>query len=288
MELSDVLADLYLRTPSEFVTVRTARVRTARDDGDTELARRIGRLSKPSAAAWLTNLLVARRTAEVDEIIELGAMIRGAEKNLDAGELRQLGKQRLQLIRALARQGTGLADAAGQTVSAAAVLEVEQTLHAAMSDPAAAEAVRSGRLVRALSSTGIEPVDVDGAVAEPMVPTVRQPRPALRVVESKPSARQLADAEDKAAEATRRAADAEEERAALRAQRTALAEHRARLASERQEIADRLSQLDQELAAAGREDESLSRAAASADHRADVAARAAERAAERLRSLREG
>jgi chromosome segregation ATPase len=288
MELSDVLSDLYLRTPAEFVAVRTARVRTARDDGDAELARRIGRLPKPSAAAWLTNLLVARRTAEVDDIVDLGALIRSAEQGMDAGELRQLGKQRLQLIRALAKQGSDLAAEAGQKVSAVAMVEVEQTLHAAMSDPAAAEAMRSGRLVRALSSNGIEPVDIDGAVAEPTVATVRQPRPALRVVENRPSARQLAEAEKKAEETQARADEADAERAAVRAERTALGEHRRQLAQERQEAADRLSKLDDDLAAVAREDESLGRAAASADHRADVAARAAERAAERIRSLRKG
>jgi hypothetical protein len=286
MELTDVLSDLYLRAPSEFVAVRTARVRTARDDGDAELARRIGRLSKPSAAAWLTNLLAARRTTDVDDIVELGALIRDAEKNLDAGQLRQLGKQRMQLIRALAKEGRELATEAGQKVSAVAMLEIEQTLHAAMSDPAAADAVRSGRLVRALSSNGIDPVHLDGAVAEPSVQTVRSSRPVLRVVDNKPSARQVAEAEQKAEEARARAAEADAERAAVREKHTALSERRVRLARERQEAADRLAQLENELASVEREDDALRRSAASADHRADVAARAAERAAERLRSIR--
>ncbi|WP_411720924.1 hypothetical protein [Mycetocola sp.] len=288
MELTDVLADLYLRSPSEFVAIRTARVRTARDDGDAELAKRIGRLPKPSAAAWLINLLAARRSTEVDDIIELGTLIRDAEKNMDAGDLRQLGKQRLQLIRALAQQGRALAAEADQKVSAAAMLDVEQTLHAAMTDPAAADAVRSGRLLRALSSSGIEAVDIDGAVAEPSVDIVRAPRPTLQVVENRPSARRIEDAEKKAEEAKARAAEADAERAAIREQRTTLAEQRALLARERQEAADRLSKLDEQLAIAEREDDVLSRAAASADHRADVAARSVDRAVERLRSLRKG
>jgi hypothetical protein len=288
MDLTDVLSDLYLRAPSEFVAVRKARVRTAREGGDVELARRIGRLPKPSAAAWLINLLVARRTAEVDDVIGLGTLIRDAEKNMDAGELRQLGKQRLQLIRALAMKGKDLAHEAGQQVSAAAMVEVEQTLHAAMSDPAAAEAVRSARLVRSLFSNGIEPVDIEDAVAESAVATVRQPRPALRVVENPPSARQLADAEQKAEEARSRADEADAERAAIREERAALAERRAGLRRERQEAVDRLSRLEDELASAEREDDALSRAAASADHRADVAVRASERAADRLRSLGKG
>lgn len=286
VDLTDVLADLYLQTPAEFVAVRTARVRSARDDGDPDLGRRIGRLPKPSTAAWLANLLAARRTAEIDELIDLGALIRGAEKNLDAVQMRQLGKQRLQLIRALAQQGKRLAADVGQTVSAVAVVQLEQTLHAAMADPAAADAVRSGRLIRALTSNGIDPVDVDGAIAMPAVAVARHSRPPLSVVEHQPSARVVAEAEKKADEAAARAAEADAERATIRAERQALAENRARLSRERQEAADRLAELDRSLAKAEREETALGRAAASADHRADVAARAAERAAARLRSLR--
>ncbi|MET4637014.1 transposase [Mycetocola sp. 2940] len=286
LELTDVLADLYLQTPSEFVSVRSDRVRAARGDGDAELARRIGRLPKPSVAAWLANLLAARRTAEVDELVDLGALIRDAEKNLDAAEMRQLGKQRLQLIRALAQQGKQLASEAGQKVSPAAMLELEQTLHAAMSDPAAADAVRSGRLLRSLASNGIEPVDVDDAVALPEVAVARASRPVLSVVEKKPSARAVAEAEKKADDALARVAEADAERAAIREKRTALAGRRAELARERDDLAERLSALDRELASTEREENALSRDAASADHRADVATRAAERATERLRSLR--
>lgn len=288
LELTDVLADLYLQTPGEFVAVRAARARTVKDDGDAELARQIARLPKPSVGAWLANLLAARRTNEIDNLVDLGALIRDAEKNLDAAEMRQLGKQRLQLIRALAQQGKQLASDAGQKVSPAAMLDLEQTLHAAMADPAAADAVRSGRLLRALTSNGIDPVSVDDAVALPEVAVARAARPRLAVVENRPSARAVADAEKKADEALARAAEADAERAAIREKRTALAEHRAELNRQRQELADRVSELDRGLASAERDENALSRAAASADHRADVASRAAERATERLRALRKG
>ncbi len=45
--------------------------------------------------------------------------------------------------------------------------EVAATLEAGLSDPASADAVRSGRLVRALSYAGFGGVDLDGAVAAP-------------------------------------------------------------------------------------------------------------------------
>lgn len=286
-ELSEVLQDLYLRTPTEFVSVRKARARSAKDGGNAELARQISRLQKPATGAWLVNLLVARRADDIDQILELGASLRDAEKNLDGDDLRQLGKQRLQLLRALARQGRDLAEKDGQKVSAAAISDVERTLQAAMTDPHAADAVLSGRLVRALSSNGIEPVDLDGAVAEPSVSTPRSRRPALRVVENKKSAEQIAEAERKATEALARAADADSERDAVRKKRTALSEHRIELGKRRQALEDEIAELARDIAATEREDESLGRAAASAAHAAEVAGRAAERASERLRRLRE-
>lgn len=286
MDLGDVLVDLYLQAPADFVPVRTERMRAAREQGNADQARQIGRLPKPSASAWLINLLSARRSAEIDQIVELGSAMREAEKDLAAADLRLLGKQRLLLIRSIARLGRDLAAEAGHRISAAALAEVEQTLQAAMSDQAAADAVRSGRLVRALSSNGIDPVDLDGAVAAPSVVVPRTERPVLRPVEDAAAGRRLAEAEEREEQARATAAAAEDLRRDLRVRRTALAERRLELTTERAGLADRLADLDRELAAADRDDDALARSAASADHDADVAGRAAERARERLATLR--
>ncbi|MET1016187.1 MAG: hypothetical protein ABWX76_05180 [Leifsonia flava] len=286
MDLGDVIVDLYLRAPSDFVAVRTDRARAAREDGDPDQARLIARLAKPSAAAWLVNLLSARKSREIDQVIALGRDMREAEKDLAADDLRRLGRQRLLLIRSIAALGNDLAADAGHRMSTAALAEVEQTLQAAMSDDAAADAVRSGRLIRALSSNGIDPVDVDGAVAAPSVAVPRLERPALRPVERAAAERRLAEAEERAT-ATREKADAAEHaRREIRARRTALAEHRLALVAERTELADRIASLDRDIATAERDDDALARAAASADHDAEVADRAAQRASERLKSLR--
>lgn len=288
MELSDVLVDLYLRSPAEFVPVRADRVRQARENGDADLARQISRLPKPSAGAWLVNLLAARKPADVGDIIELGAELRAAEENLAAEDLRRLGRQRLQLIRAVARRGQDLAAEAGHRMSAAAMSEVEQTLHAAMSDPSAAEAVQSGRLVRALRSNGIDPVDVDRAIAAPTVAVPRPNHPTLAPVIDDPAAgRRQAEAEERARKAAEKAAAAEEARTRIRAERTLLSERRLALETERGELAARLAGIDRDLAAAERDDVALRRAAASADRDAEVASRAAERASGRARALRE-
>lgn len=287
MDLGDVLVDLYLRAPADFVGIRTERAQAARDEGDADQARLIAKLPKPSASAWLVNLLAARKSSEIDQLVELGAQMREAESDLAADDLRRLGKQRLLLIRSIAALGKDLAAQAGHRMSAAALTEAEQTLQAAMADEAAADAVRSGRLLRALSSNGIDPVDLDGAVAVPSVPVKRTSRPTLRRVDDPATRRRRAEAEERLARARAKAAAAEDERREVRARRTALAERRLELSAERTELTDRLADLDRQLAAADRDDGALARAAASADHDADVAGRAVARAEEHLARLRD-
>lgn len=288
MDLDDVLVDLYLRAPAEFTAVRASRVAAAKDDGDPDLARKIGRLPKPSASAWLVNLLASRKSAEIDQLIALGAEMREAESELDAGDLRRLGKQRLLLIRSIAAIGKDLAARAGHRMSAAALIEVEQTLHAAMADDRAADAIRSGRLLRGLTSSGIDPVDLDGAVALPSVIVERAPRPSLHAVDDEESGRRLAEAEAKARDARSSATAAEDARSELRGRRTALGERRLALGVERERLEAELARVEQDLTSLDRDDAALGRAAASADRTADVAVRAAERAEKRLADLQEG
>ena len=86
----------------------------------------------------------------------------GAQSGGDADALRTLGAQRRELVEAVVGAAVGLA---GRTVTAAVREEVAATLEAALSDPASADAVRSGRLVRPLSYAGFGGVDLSGAVA---------------------------------------------------------------------------------------------------------------------------
>ena len=58
MDLDEVADELYAVPPEEFVALRTTRQDEAKADGDKALAKEIGALPKPSAAAWACNLLV--------------------------------------------------------------------------------------------------------------------------------------------------------------------------------------------------------------------------------------
>ncbi|WP_108249441.1 hypothetical protein [Planctomonas deserti] len=167
MDLLTVADELYALTPDRFTATRNDRAKAARAEGDRELAQQIARLSKPSAAAWAVNMLARHRAEVIDQVADLGAALRKAQEDLDSKRLREQSRLRHDLIRAIAHEGEQLADELGSPIGKPAVAEVEQTLQAAMADPDAADAVRTGRLLRSLSSNGIEAVDLDGAVALP-------------------------------------------------------------------------------------------------------------------------
>jgi DNA repair exonuclease SbcCD ATPase subunit len=163
LEAADTLYALPL---PEFTPARDAMAKELKA-GDKELAARVKAFRKPSVAAWVVNLLVRRDAAQVDQILGVGGALRDAQANLDASELRALTRQRRQLTSAVTGRAKGFAAEAGQKVTDSVADQVEATLTAAMVDEGAAEAVRSGLLVAALSSTGVGELDLTSAVAVP-------------------------------------------------------------------------------------------------------------------------
>jgi len=155
-------ADLYLLPPEGFTAARDAAAKEAKAAGDAEAARVLKALRRPSVAAWLLNSLVAEEPTLLEQLLELGPALAQAQAAGEGDALRQLGAQRRALVGAVVDRAAGLT---GRPVTAAVRDEVAATLEAGLSDPASADAVRSGRLVRALSYAGFGGVDLDGAVA---------------------------------------------------------------------------------------------------------------------------
>ena len=164
--LVDVARDLYGLQPQDFTAARNTRAQESKA-ADATLAKQIAALKKPSPAAWIVNLLARESTDDLTALLDVGEQMRTAQEHLDRDALRRLGGERRTAVTALARAGADLADGAGRAATSSVIGEVEQTLQAATSDPAAAAAVASGLLVRALRSVGYEPVDLDDAVAVP-------------------------------------------------------------------------------------------------------------------------
>ncbi|WP_077487792.1 hypothetical protein [Sinomonas mesophila] len=167
MDLADVAAELYALLPAEFTAARNRRAKDAKTEGHPLLAKQVARLPKPTASAWAVNLIARQHPEELAPVLDLGAAMRDAQEMLDAGRLRALGQQRSQVLAAAVRRARSAAEALGVTISDAAAGEIEQTLRAAMGDPDAAAAVRSGLLVRPFAGGGFGPADLSGAVAVP-------------------------------------------------------------------------------------------------------------------------
>nr|WP_218855686.1 hypothetical protein [Nocardioides daedukensis] len=173
--------ELYALTLAEFTPARDAMAKQLRTQ-DRPLADRIKTLRKPSTAAWVVNVLARREHEQVSQVLEVGAALREAQASLDGDELRALTRQRRQLTAALTQQARALASEEGLRVTSAVAEQVEATLTAAMVDESVGEAVRSGLLISALASTGVDDIEVGDHVAVPdafgFTPTRREPAPS--------------------------------------------------------------------------------------------------------------
>lgn len=189
-ELLDIADELYGLPLAQFTPARDARVK---DLKGTDLGRQVKALRKASTAAWVVNLLVRRDSGQVDQVLAVGTALRQAQASMSGEDLRALTRQRRQLTAAVTTQARRTAREEGVKVTDAVADQVEATLTAAMVDERCALAVRSGMLVAALETTGLDPADPDDLVRAVAVPdalgftaTAREaeptPRPGLHVV----------------------------------------------------------------------------------------------------------
>jgi hypothetical protein len=256
MTFDEAVRDVYGVPASEFVAARTKAARVAASAGDRALAKQIGALRKPSAAAAAVNALVLADSSSLAGLTELHDEFADAQDEGDREALQTLGAKRRTLVATLTNRARELVQAAGGNLSPAAADQVSATFVAAVADATAAKAVASGCLVRALSADGFGPADLDDAVALPIagLRSVPQSGPRKRPsAKSRDELRARAALKDAMRAATR--ANADFERADAAARRSA--ERRSRLQDERDELRERLSELDERIAAADREAEEL-------------------------------
>jgi hypothetical protein len=154
VELTSVAEELYGLSPQEFTAARDARVSEARQAGDKALAVSLKQMRKPSVGAWMANMLVRERPADIVHLISLGEELRRSSL-LDGEQIRSVSKKKQDAVAQLLRHGKSIAKRVGQPVSQAAALDLEATLDAAFGDPSAAAALREGRLTTTLSYSGL-------------------------------------------------------------------------------------------------------------------------------------
>lgn len=162
--LEAALRTVYAAVPEDFMAVRKSLVADARADGDKEGAAAIGRLRKPSTAAWAVNLLAREEPELVEELVALGVRMRAAQSRLDTATLTSLRPERDRLVAGVVGAATRVVADTGRTLSAAAQDDVRGTVIAALADEQASTAITSGQLTRALSYSGFGEVDLSEAV----------------------------------------------------------------------------------------------------------------------------
>jgi hypothetical protein len=286
-ELRRVAKALYELPPAEFTAARNAAAREASPRSD---AAAIKRLPRAQAPAWAVTALVREDGVLFDELLDLGERLRIAQEDRYPVALRALGAERQKLLSRASSRARELADDAGVTLSGSAMIEVSQTLQAAMTDVDAAALVRDGLLVRGLAVTGWDPVSLDGASALPQEGgSAARPARAARPRASKTDPA-ITERERKAAEAAAWTA-VDEVTAAHRSVTDlvgaldALASRRSELEAERSEIEEQLRGVESDLAEVYRDIQLAERDRKSAERAEVRARRRAKQAQERLDQL---
>ncbi|HWM59159.1 MAG TPA: hypothetical protein VNO83_15105 [Pseudonocardia sp.] len=285
-DLDAIIDELYTVRPDEFVPERDDAVARAREAGDRELARAIGKLRRPTRAAWLANLLARERPDQLEGLLGLAPGLADAQRTLDGSALRALSSQRHRLVAAVAAEAGRLAQARHEPVGDALLRDVQGILEAALADPAIADEVRSGRLTRTVSYSGFGPAADPGAVPAP-------PRREPRTTPEPPPEQPAADADETAARERAEQERRERERA-RREEALAEAEAAEAAAADRQHADEaarddavqareaaqrRVAELAAELEAARTADRDAATAAREAEVTAKASARAAGQAA---------
>ncbi|MGI8869604.1 MAG: hypothetical protein ACR2F6_12310 [Mycobacteriales bacterium] len=143
------ISELYRTEPGDFVACRSALAAAAKRAGDAAAGTAIAALKRPTMPAWMVNVLVRSDTDAVETMRDLGDRMRGAQRALDAAELRELSRERRRAVADLVRRATGR-----RTTSAAVTAEVTATIEAAIADAGVLDEVASGRLLKAAHFSG--------------------------------------------------------------------------------------------------------------------------------------
>jgi hypothetical protein len=281
---------LYALAPEEFTEARDGQVEQARGEGRPDVAKFIKTWRRPKTSAWLVNTLARKRADQLSQLYGLHAALREAQQRGAGDELRALSRQRRTIVDGLVSEARSLADNAGHQVSESVVREVEATLQAALADPRAGDAVRTGRLVTALSSNGFDPVDLDGAVVLQTEPASAGPTPRRQTVrkDTEPADAdhaRLDEARAAARDATAGSAQAEEALSASEQALNAAHERAEELRSRVTELEEALAQARAAAGDAGRELRVARRERSAAEQAVRVAGRRVATAESKLERL---
>jgi hypothetical protein len=267
VSVAEAMAELYALPLAEFRAARDQLAAAARIAGHRQVAADIKKLARPTASAWLVNHLVRDAARQMDELFDLGKAMREAQRTLAGDQLRQLSQRRREVMDGLIAEVQRLAVRHAVPASAQVLREVHATLEAALAVPDAAQAVRSGRLTKPLSYSGLGSVDMRAARA------ARAPEPEPEPERNGRDERAIREGEELVREAL-----AEFQEAARRL---------ADIGTEHRAQQDKVASLERQLASERAEEARLARDVAEAAGDRDAAARDLSAAQRHLEGLKE-
>jgi hypothetical protein len=152
--------DLYGLPLEQFVPERTALARTLRNEGQREEAARVGKLPKPSIAAWAVNQLVRTQHRAISDLFDAGDTLQKAQTDLlsgrsDSNALRKAADQERVAVESLMERARGLLSTEGHELSQTTLDRVADTLHAAAVDEDIRSEVKEGCLQKELRHAGL-------------------------------------------------------------------------------------------------------------------------------------
>jgi hypothetical protein len=214
--------------------VRDALAKDATASGDKPRSAAIKALRKPSVVAWALNQLVRQDRPSVEQLVSLGEDLKAAQDSLAGDALRALGRQRHELVRAVAGRAADIAEGNGRPLPRTQVDLIATSLDAALTNPTNAALLLAGRL-----ATGLEYVEL-GAPGPSLTLVPAQPQQRGRA--RKPDAKEVRLARAAVEAAEQEVTQAEAER--VRAREILAAAHlRAGVTLERLEAAREESEL---------------------------------------------
>ncbi|HEX3202067.1 MAG TPA: hypothetical protein VHW42_09060, partial [Actinomycetes bacterium] len=170
-ELSTELAgdELFGLPPEEFVATRDEVARRLRREGDTEAARRVKALRRPSLSAWAVNQLARSQQRALEGLLVAGERLRAAHQAAlaggDAADLRAATRAEREAVAGLVSAALDRLREAGHPTTETTRDRIAATLHAGAASPEAADLVRHGRLTADLDPSGFGTTPDDEAVA---------------------------------------------------------------------------------------------------------------------------
>lgn len=231
---------LYTAPPKEFTATRARVVQELKAAGRTDEARALAKMKRPPASVWAVNQLARAAPDAVAELLELGAGLRSAEKQLlkggqasgNAGEYLADARTARQKVAALARRAEALLAEAGHKATAPLARKISHTLQAAaVADDDTRAALEAGTLTQDLTpASSFGGGDLSSALSA-SVATAKQThpkKPEQRAAERAPERKLQRAQETKRAKADEKRAQAIElrerrrEQAAARKQAAAL------------------------------------------------------------------